>query len=71
MRENGEDFLFVHVFELEFDGYLITSNLEISSKNVPNIPILKVARPIGVHFSTPGIVMPKDDRRNGALPRCV
>ena len=43
-----DDYLFKHVFELEFDGYLITSNLQMSSTNVT---ILEVARPAGVHFT--------------------
>ena len=42
-----DDYLFKHVFELEFDGYLITSDLQMSSTNVT---ILEVARPAGIHF---------------------
>ena len=42
-----DGYLFKHVFELEFDGYLITSDLQMSSTNVT---ILEVARPVGVHF---------------------
>ena len=42
-----DGYLFKHVFELEFDGYLITSDLQMSSTNVT---ILEVARPAGVHF---------------------
>ena len=47
MSTSTDGYLFKHVFELEFDGYLITSDLQMSSTNVT---ILEVARPAGVHF---------------------
>ena len=47
MSTRTDGYLFKHVFELEFDGYMITSDLQMSSTNVT---ILEVARPAGVHF---------------------
>ncbi|RCV07310.1 hypothetical protein SETIT_1G233700v2 [Setaria italica] len=33
--------------------------------------VAPLPRPIGVHFPTPGIIMPKGDRSNGIVPNIV